>query len=566
MNYKYDAQIDAIDAIDDGDCDDYSPNELGDDGGGDIVDSIELLIADYLDDALSPEDRSSFERLVDKDESLRKRVEEERNAWNALDFLEVEPESNDLVETTVERLNAETEAEITRVSEARKKSRRRAVGVQVVASALLLLTGYFAFAAVMPSAETRRERDAKVVERLAQLEAVGDFEFLVALDSANLFDVWRAKMRENQLATEGKIAPALETREGEVDRPYAELAQDRVFYRLERRFEALPAKEQDRWRNLRAQIDAASNSSKLLRTLDDYNFWLATSTTPSDRERLDAMSTSDRVAEIRRKVDESNRSLDFFRKLREGPAPQGFPLQPPTPNSGANPNANPGTNPNDAERTPPPTNNKALSALRASLPDEIKNENLAPLYCQYVNFLRSKGGDESPNGQCEGIVNFLKESDPNCLTSDFSDCGKNYVKGLDESTKSTILGLLVSISFLEETERNRAPETRPFQYRPRGEFPQDRGKFGPRGGAPDFKMKGESVAELARSLQNARGATRDYITSCPAQEARGLLLGLHWGNWFGGRFEPVGMPGPPNQFNGGRNVRPPQQSNEKPQN
>ncbi|MBQ7813325.1 MAG: hypothetical protein IJ387_02375, partial [Thermoguttaceae bacterium] len=146
------------------------------------LDPLDEEIAAYLDDELDSEARADFERRLADDPKLRARVDAERSAWNALSLLDVAAPNERLPDAVVERLDAETQTELIALSTSLR--RRRALRVYLLGSTAFLLAalGFGVFSVLFPDVQTRRERDFRVVERLAQLETVGDFDYLTALD------------------------------------------------------------------------------------------------------------------------------------------------------------------------------------------------------------------------------------------------------------------------------------------------------------------------------------------------------------------------------------------------
>ncbi|HEY2893746.1 MAG TPA: hypothetical protein VGJ16_06025, partial [Pirellulales bacterium] len=69
--------------------------------------------------------------------------------------------------------------------------------------------------------------------------------------------------------------------------------------RRQERFLALPVEEQNRLRQLQAQLDADPNSERLNQTLLRYHEWLKT-LTPAQRARLAELPPEERVAQIKR--------------------------------------------------------------------------------------------------------------------------------------------------------------------------------------------------------------------------------------------------------------------------
>ena len=484
------------------------------------LEPIEIEIASYLDDELDDDEKARFEKKLDSDPSLRERVERERDVWNALDALDDAIEDDaiarerDLVETTVERLNSETRAELAALDSATAARRRRRALVAVAAAIALFLAGYLASAALAPNARRQRERDARVVERLAQFETVGSYEFLRKLNDSKLLEEWKRLGRDAAQNTREKEDARAASERGE--RPYDELVQDRVFYRLQRRFEALPSEEQKRWRALKREIDDDDDSQNLLQTLDDFAVWFVASANAEERERFVALNPNEKLDFVRRKIQDAARWNDFFKKARADEQAR-----------------NPQRDDQSAQDAAPPQYANVF-AMRRPIPIELRNENLQSIYRQYADYFKAAFNRWNPDDRAEHIDDFVKKTPQDALVKDFSDSAKKFWRALPEQEREKNARLLVSISVAEENDKKNATSMRPFPPAPRR-----RGQFDFRN--PEFKARGDSARELAKALRNAPPAARDYITSCPAQEARGLLMGLQWGamgNWDPNRFAP----------------------------
>ena len=455
------------------------------------LDEIDLAIQEYLDGELSDEARVAFEERIANEPWLAERVEAGRNAFEVLaaldEQMELSSEETDLTERTVDRLNNEAKAELDAIKARRDAMRRRGKFVAVAVPVLFLLVGYGVFAAFAPNPQRQRERDAAVVERLIQFEAVGDFEYLQALADADLFEKWRQSLlpeiesrggwrRENVVSAEVR------------NRPYAELVKDSTFYRLQRRFEALDRETQDKYRKMRRQIDASPEKEKLLQTLDDYAGWVVFSTSYSDRARFASIPIPARIQEIRRRLDAALRFMDSVRQR------QGFRR----PNDQSENRENSGRNAGPG------------SSLRAALPPSLQRENFQSIYDKYVKFrseVKNRGDDSSRR---DDVLDFLAATDQNELTADFSQESKRELDELDAEQRSSVMGLIVSLSFIENA--GRFVQTRPFQNND-----------------ARFRRRTGSVQELGETLRKANPRARDYVTSLPPLEARGALMSLNWG-------------------------------------
>ena len=455
------------------------------------LDEIDLTIQEYLDGELSDEERAAFEARIANEPWLAKRVESSKSTFDVLDAFDEPVESEsvavDLTERTVDRLNQEAKAELAAIKARRDAVRRRGKALSIAAPILFLFIGYGVFAALTPDVERQRERDARVVERLMQLEAVDDFEYLKALADANLFESLRQTSPPNMAfgARNRENAALAEVR----DRPYDELIKNSVFYRLQRRFEALDRETQDKYRELRRQIDESPEKEKLLQTLDDYSGWIVSSTSDADRRRLAASPIPTRIREIRRRVDDAQRFMDAFRSWQNG--------------------RRSGEQSGGGAR-----NNGPGSSLRAALPPTLQRENFQSIYNKYVEFMSNPENNDGDSSRHDDVLDFLAATDQESLISDFSQESKDELNALDPAQRSSTLGLIVSLSFIENGRR--FVQTRPFQD-----------------SESRSRRRGGSVQELGETLRETNPRARDYVTSLPPLEARGALMSLNWGvgNW-----------------------------------
>ena len=455
------------------------------------LDPLDEEIAAYLDDELEPEEREVFERRLVDDPQLRARVDAERDAWNALSLLAVDSPNERLPDAVVERLDDETQTELRALSAILR--RRRALRALWLGSTALLLAalGFGVFSLLFPDVQTRRERDFRVVERLAQLEIVGEFDYLTALDASGLFDAPSPPF--------GDAPPSTVDDETSL-KSFEELAQDRVFYRLQQKFERLDAETQERRRTLYRQIVDAPNADALWSLLDRYCAWFSAVANADEREKLLAAPIPERLEIVRRYRDFARRlaerQRDAGNRFAPGSPPTSFPFAEKV---------------NDAQRR---EKSPQIRAFRDALPEELRDENLDALGQKYDDFLRNK---RDYGGKRESALAFLTEELSEKIVDDFSPQARDYLRGLAEEERSAALGLLVTLGFWEREERAFKP-TRPFQ---RDARPFER---------PFEKdaQRRDAVRELAETLRNLPPETRDFLTSRPADETRGLLWATHW--------------------------------------
>lgn len=476
------------------------------------LDPIDEELAAYLDGELDATERAAFERRLADDADLRRRVDDARSAWDALDLLVADAPNPELTATTLERLNAETQTELTALETAEKRRRRLRRAVNFVVAGLFAFVGFAAFGAMFPDVQTLRERDCRVVERLAQLELVGDFDFLTKLERTELFAAPRPTFGAPKPNVPGPTAPLSPGQTPnlvdasprfETPKSFDELSRDRVFYRLQQKFERLDAQTQNRWRELYRQIADAPNAETLWRVSDNFCAWAAAFPNDADRERFLALPVDKRLAETQKRVAETER---FFAERQK------FVERRPEPNERPDENA---------------TESPTTRALRSALPENLRDENMIPISEKYLAFTQSFNPDDDCDCRRDGILEFLKKTPESDLLAQLSENARRYLENLSPTERSSALGLLVSLSLCEREERRSFKETRPFQARERG--------FGGRPNGDGFNgerrrdYRADPLGELAETLRDAPPPVRDYLTSLPAAEMRGFLWATHWG-------------------------------------
>lgn len=459
------------------------------------LDPLDEEIVAYLDDELAPEERVAFERRLADDPALRARVDAERSAWNALSLLDVDAPNDRLPDAVVERLDAETQTELQALAASLR--RRRALRALWLGSTALLLAalGFGVFSFFFPDVQTRRERDFRVVERLAQLEIVGDFEYLTALEASGLFNAPPTPPNAPPLRQPFPV-PAPNVVENS-PKSFEELSQDRVFYRLQQKFERLDSPTQKSRRALYRQIVDAPNADELWRLLDRYCAWFVAFPSDDDREKLLAAPISERLEIIRRQRDFARR---FAERQRDGANRFGTTPQRPS---------------DAAERR---AESPQIRAFRDALPEELRDENLEALGQKYDDFLQTK---REYGGKRESAIAFLTEESSEKIVAALSPKARDYLRDLSEEERSAALGLLVSLGFLEREERSFQP-TFPFSNGNR-----DAQAFAAQPFARDAQRR-DFIRELAETLRKLSPERRDSLTSRPADEMRGVLWATHW--------------------------------------
>lgn len=499
-----DAYFSDLDANLDANLDDYSPETDAE------LDPLDEEIAAYLDDELEPEARAAFERRLADDPALRARVDAERSAWNALSLLDVDAPNERLPDAVVERLDSETQTELRELATSLR--RRRALRALFLGSTAFLLAalGFVVFSLLFPDAQTRRERDCRVVERLAQLEIVDDFNYLTALDASGLFaptppppPFAPPAQSPPESPRPFQFAPpaaASAPTSAPTPKTFEELSQDRVFYRLQQKFERLDAKTQERRRALYRQIVDAPNADALWRLLDRYCAWFSSVPNDDDREKLLAAPISERLEIVRR-------YRDFARRFAERQRDGANRFAPTRQQNARTPDA-------DERRV----DSSPIRAFRDALPEELRAENLEALGQKYDDFLQAK---REYGGKRESALAFLTEESSEKITAALSEKARGYLRELSEEERSAALGLLVTLAFWEREERSSRPS---FPFANGGRAASS---FAARPFDRDAQRR-DFIRELAETLRKLSPERRDFLTSRPADEMRGVLWATHW--------------------------------------
>lgn len=495
-------------------------------------DPLEEEIEAYLDGELSADEKRAFEQKIENDPELKKRVEDERAAWEALDLLDYQDAPKDVAEATVERLNSETQAELLELEKLSRKQRAIFYAATLGAAVVLFCFGFALFNLYFPDLHQRRERDFRVVERLTLLENAGDIEQLNALAQADLFadPFHQPGERENAFPPGPSGGPQTSKSADSAAAPretpkktYAELRQNREFYRNQQRFENLGGTEQAKLRALYKQIELADNSEKLWSTANAYTFWIATALSDAEREQFALKSTQERIDSIRKKQA-------FFKRMREfavdssetRPSSSPFPSGPKVNYNGLRPNFL------DAQRPQPQwgrwsVNSPAAAAIRITLPEQLRGEDLSKIYRRFHEFQQS---ENKSNGNQDDVFSFLVAVDQGELLALTSQNAQDYLRDKTAEERASILGLFVTLSFLENnwlTQAN-ARQTHDFSKNPY--FAQG-GPFPVR--SPFSAPTHNTIRSLAETLKNAPEGPKYYILHNPPQQAWAILLGLHWG-------------------------------------
>ncbi len=517
------------DATENGDSDFvlvFDEEELEEDGW--TPDPVDKEIAAYLDDEMTPDEREAFELKVKNSKTLQEKLDAERSAWNALDLLEVEKPRHNLTESTLGRLNEETRSELRKIGDRAKRFRLAFYAAAALGACAFFAFGYALFARFFPDIEQRRRQDCQVVDRLEQLGAVDNFDYLRALAEAKLFAPPEVGVTGNESAQNANQRSDagffLQDFKPQPKKTYEELSQDRAFYRRQLQFESLDENEKQKYRDLYRLVESSTNAEALWTTANAYAFWLATAVNDSEIDELQEMPIPKRIETIRGRQEFFKRMREFYSRSR----PSNF--------SGSRATVDDRRQERDSGALG--TSSPTALAVRLTLPEDLRNENLAPIYRQYEDFRRQRGASAQNDSRQLGVFTFLTETDGEKLLDLLSEKAREYLRGQSEADRASALGLLVMLSFLENNGAdNRAAgqngnrQTQGGSRRPYGDAEFDGSRWGRRWRFErnDFAPQSQNTVEnLAKTLREAPSGAKSYIVSNAPQAAMAALLGLHW--------------------------------------
>jgi hypothetical protein len=288
------------------------------------VPSLDEDLVAYLDGELEdPASRRLEERLAN-DESARERLRALATSWNLLDHLPRAALDEAFTRTTVELLVAEARQEIAAEQAALPLRKRRRWIAAAVAGLAAAMIGFIAVFVAWPNENENLLRDLPVVRNLERYEVLprsDGIEFLRQLENEELF-IAAAMADENSesLSTSAENAIAtpevLAARRAEVEAlPPEKKNQLRKLYE---RFRDRPASEQQRLRELDAELRSDPDAPSLLAVLENYHNWLP-NLNPLERAKLLDMVADDSIKEIRRLKREEVRGLMRSGKPGQGP-------------------------------------------------------------------------------------------------------------------------------------------------------------------------------------------------------------------------------------------------------
>ena len=257
----------------------------------------------YLDGELDAESVRRVEERLARDPAYRRELNQLERAWNMLDRLPRASVDENFTKTTIEMvaLSASREAEAIARELPRRRRRQRIVAAITMGAALLV--GFVIGTQLWGDPNEQLLEDLGVLENLDLYYQVDEIEFLRLLgERGSLNEADSDDARDDSPAVPSALAagPAttaeeLAARRERIDR--LEPSQQQELLRKYQRFQAMPAQEQQRLRELQAEISADPDSERLHQVLERYHEWLKT-ITPSQRATLAELPPRQRVKQL----------------------------------------------------------------------------------------------------------------------------------------------------------------------------------------------------------------------------------------------------------------------------
>lgn len=253
------------------------------------VDRTAELVA-YLDGELDEAARQRVEQRLQTDPAARHELSQLGRAWEALDLLPLPAGDAASVHSTVAMVAVAAQNDIRRRIPWQPAARAIAV-----AGALCLAAGAGNLAVRWwrPDSNQALLDDLTLLEHLDALRQVPDAQAIRQLYAAKMF-LPEAPLREatDSLAARRQRVTSL-----------TESERDHLARQWER-FQALPAPEQKRLREIDRQLRADPQSATLWQVLDRYHDWLKATLSTVQIEELRTLGAAERVARIREHLSE----------------------------------------------------------------------------------------------------------------------------------------------------------------------------------------------------------------------------------------------------------------------
>jgi hypothetical protein len=237
---------------------------MPDDRSQDDAGLREDLVA-YLDGELEAAESRRIEARLANEPGVRRMLQELDGTWSLLDELNTSPPDEHFTQTTLEMVALAADEDVARGrAEAPRRRRRRwlaAAGILLAAAA----AGFAGVALLAPDPNAQLLRDRAVLENLDQYRQIDGVEFLRMLS--------REKLPAEEADESPRDRAALGSQPATIDEMTA--AQKEELRRRREQFAALSPAQQQRLRQLDAELRRDPDGPLLRETLNRYCQWLS---------------------------------------------------------------------------------------------------------------------------------------------------------------------------------------------------------------------------------------------------------------------------------------------------
>jgi hypothetical protein len=259
----------------------------------------EELVA-YLDGELDPEGSRRIEELLASNAEVRRRLQEMERTWQLLDDLDTAPVGDQFARSTLEMVAVAAHKDVEQsMAEAPRRRRRRFLAV-VVGLLAAVLAGFFAVALLWPNADRQLLEDLPVLENLDLYRQIDAVEFLDLLRSLDKTGLLPKDAGEGPNSATRPSAESLTQRRQRVESMSP--GEKEQLARLQERFAALEADQQQRLRRLDDAVQRNADAPQLRQVMRHYGEWLKT--LPSyTRAELAELTPADRIKSVKKRLE-----------------------------------------------------------------------------------------------------------------------------------------------------------------------------------------------------------------------------------------------------------------------
>ena len=270
-------------------------------------DATELMLVAYLDGEMSPAERRDFESRLESEPTLRRRLEQLRQAWDLLDELESCPPSKRFAETTLEMVAIDAEVHLKEEREKQRRQLRRRRNRIGLGLFVALLAGFVFIWFLYPSPDALLIKNLPLIVKLDQYEAAESVAFLEALAQAKLFTPLPASVSKvPKLTPEAADGTSLDQappipESAKLRRQWVENLepiQKAQLLQYWERFAQLSPERRQKLVDLQQELAKAEQSTLLTIVMRQYSEWLRRQPSFTRNGLLD-LSPSDRISKLR---------------------------------------------------------------------------------------------------------------------------------------------------------------------------------------------------------------------------------------------------------------------------